>query len=55
MTTQVRKNIVTLRKNTKKYTLLVSRRLAKENTPRNRAVVASAAKYYEAILKLAES
>jgi len=55
MTAQVRKNIVTLRKNTKKYTFLVSRKLAKENTPRNRAVVASAAKYYETILKLAES
>jgi hypothetical protein len=55
MTAQVKKNIVTLRQNTKKYTFLVSRKLAKENTPRNRAVVASAAKYYETILKLAES
>jgi hypothetical protein len=55
MTTRVRKNIVTLRKNTKKYTPLVSQRFAKESAPRNRAVVSSAAKYYEAILKLAES
>ena len=55
MTAQVKKNIVALRKNTKKYSFLVSCKLAKENTPRNRAVVASAAKYYETILKLAES
>ena len=55
MTAQVKKNIVTLRKNTKKYSFLVSCKLAKEKTPRNRAVVASAAKYYETILKLAES
>lgn len=55
MTIQVRKNIVALRKNTKKYAPLVSQRLAKESAPRNRAVLSSAAKYYEAILKLAES
>jgi hypothetical protein len=55
MTLQVRKNIVALRKSTKKYTPVVSQRLAKDGAPRNRAVVSSAAKYYEAILRLAES
>ncbi len=54
MTQKALKRLTSLSGATAKYSSRVQRKLSKENTPRESALVQSAAKYYVALKKLAD-
>lgn len=55
MAPEAKKNMQELQDNRMKYAVVVTQRISKERSPKNAAVIASAAKYFDAILKLAQS